>query len=353
MATNRKLLPKQHLTIFSGHAVFTDLNWTALWLHRTEMGKLALGMDWMCCVCTADCSKKLPTKGKYQRLLTDLAHVQVNLFFQKASRHYAIKATKLLFSSRGNQASCAAFCWWLICALPQWKGEGGKENIMLIFWQTFSPADIKLLTAGKYYYRFIDYNNKSWVTKHISGSGRVKMQVSRLLVFWLSHSPMMSISSDINLPSRNAGRLNPLDHVSPVSNEKELCHVSVQVPIHKQSCLIIWQTAENSPVRFSDSHKETASTWNLKLTHPFSITEHILPSLVKGYSKCYLAPNFLAADTQHTAAYSSLTPHGRELRATFPPGKGVCICCSQCATAASTGAGPQTPADHTHTVSSA
>lgn len=127
--------------------------------------------------------------------------MQVNLSFQKSLRHYAIKATKLPLSSRGNQASCAAFCWWLICAFPQWKGEGGKENnIMLFFWQTFPPADIKLRTPGKYYYlSFIDHNNKS--------CSRVKMRVSQLLVFWLSHLPMMSISSDMNLPSRNAGRL--------------------------------------------------------------------------------------------------------------------------------------------------
>lgn len=194
--------------------------------------------------------------------------VQVNLSFQKSLRHCAIKATKLPLISRVNQASCAAFCWWLICAFSQWKGEGGKENnIMLFFWQTFPPADIKLWTPGKYYYlSFIDHNNKS--------CSRVKMRVSQLLIFWLSHLPMMSISSDMNLPSRNAGRLNPLDHVSPVSNEKELCHVSVRVPIHKQSRLIIWQTAKNPPMRFSNSHKETASTLNLKLTHHFSIIEH-------------------------------------------------------------------------------
>lgn len=60
---------------------------------------------------------------------------------------------------------------------------GEENNITLLFWQTFSSADIKLLKAVKYYYSLIDHDNKSWPTKHVSGSGSVKMQVSQLPVF--------------------------------------------------------------------------------------------------------------------------------------------------------------------------
>jgi len=67
---------------FSGHTIFTGLDWTALWLpHRAKLGKLCLEMDFMCCVYAADCSKKVPTKGNYQRQPTGIAPGQVNLFF--------------------------------------------------------------------------------------------------------------------------------------------------------------------------------------------------------------------------------------------------------------------------------
>lgn len=56
---------------------------------------------------------------------------------------------------------------------------------------------------------------------------------------------------------------------------------------------------------------------------------------------------------QHAAAaYNSLAADGKEFRATFSPGKIVCICCSKRAITitqhSSTDAGPQTSADYTH-----
>lgn len=80
--------------------------------------------------------------------------------------------------------------------------------------------------------------------------------------------------------------------------------------------------------RVSDLHKETTLTLNLKPTHHFSIIE--LTSVLKGYSKCFPAPNFLAADRQHTAAYNSLMPDGREFRATFSPGKSLHVLFQAC-----------------------
>lgn len=55
---------------FSGHAIFTGLDWTTLWLlHRVGLGKLALGMDLTRRVYTADYSKKVSTGGRQQMLL--------------------------------------------------------------------------------------------------------------------------------------------------------------------------------------------------------------------------------------------------------------------------------------------
>jgi len=137
---------------------------------------------------------------------------------------------------------------------------------------------------------------------------------------------MTSISSDINLPPRNAGRLNPLDHVPPVSNEKELYHVSVQVPIHEQSSLIFWQPAENPPVRFSDSLKEATPTWNLKPTHPFSVTEHNFRPWWKVIANALQRPGCWCAahsgsqlpSTRQESFQSHLRPRRESLHLLFP-----------------------------------
>lgn len=57
------------------------------------------------------CSKKVQGKGEYQRQPTDVAHVRVNLFFQKALKHAMLQRLQNCLSApEVAQASCAAFC---------------------------------------------------------------------------------------------------------------------------------------------------------------------------------------------------------------------------------------------------
>lgn len=105
---------------------------------------------------------------------------------------------------------------------------------------TRGGSTTKLPKEGRYYYPPSKvHDNSSWVTKSLSDSSRVKMQVSRLLAKKLSGLPVTPNSSDMSLPPNNARGLNPLGHVPPVSNESEACHVPVLVPVRDQPYLII------------------------------------------------------------------------------------------------------------------